>query len=42
MNVKIARVHLVHDLLQTLDRLFSLLPFHENDHVAGLSVGRDE
>ena len=41
MNVKIARIELMHNLLQTLDRFFGLLAFHENNDVARLSVVRD-
>src|SRR5438876_3318145 len=40
MNPKIWRVQLMHDLLEALDRLFRMLAFHENDHVAGLPIGR--
>src|SRR6266568_1082575 len=32
----------MHDLLEALDRLFGVFAFHENDHVAGLPIGRDQ
>jgi hypothetical protein len=42
VNPKIVRVQLMHDLLKLADRRFRVPPFHENDHVAGLPVGRDQ
>ena len=42
MNVKIARLQLVHDLLQFLDRPFRVPAFHEDDDVGGLPIRRDQ
>src|SRR5437762_12647247 len=32
----------MHELLKLSDRHFRVPSFHENDHVAGLTVGRDQ
>ena len=42
MNLKIARLQLMHDLLQLLDRPFCVPAFHEDDDVGGLPIGRDQ
>jgi hypothetical protein len=42
VNSKILLVERMHNSLETHDRLFGALAFHEHDHIAGLAVFGDQ